>query len=269
MKKKIATLATMITLSMASFSAFALPTQKDVEQAIRAQNWTNAESMLLEVTKAKPNNAKAWYFLAQTEEKEGKFGSAQQDLHRAEQLDPSLNFASPGQVPLLEQRLQSELGMTQTQKISAPTYVPVHHNSETNLLTIFLLIFGFVCFIWFIFWIWRFIFTPTVVQRGNVTSYGGYGSTPVSGGGSTVIVNGGNSSTSLLETMIVADAIRESHHGYRDDDYSSRYDSAPSSNNWDSDTSSSSSSSVDLGGSSGGWDSGSSVDTGSSSDGDW
>lgn len=98
----------------------ALPSQKQVEDAIRAQNWTQAESMLGQVVAAKPNNAKAWYFLSETEEKLGKFSHARQDLSKAEALDPGLKFASPGAVPQMEQRLaREEAG---TSRAPAPSY---------------------------------------------------------------------------------------------------------------------------------------------------
>ena len=267
-------LAASALFAASALAVAALPSTKDVEAAMRAQNWQQAETMLLEVTNAKPTNAKAWYLLAQAEEKQGKFGSAQQDLLRAEKLDPSLSFASPGQVPALEQRLAGEIRTqapahapsAQTQSISHVQPAP----QDSGLGWVWALL-GFAFIALMIYWVWRMFTGPS-----RTVGYGGYGGgvAGVAGvGGSTVVVNN-NSGSNLLSTMILADAIRDGHHHehYRDDSYSS---SSPAQQSSDWDSGSSSSSPVDLGGSSGSWDSGtssssSSYDSGSSSsDSDW
>ena len=86
-------------------SAGSVPSVKQVEDAFREQNYAQAEALLNQVTEAKPNNAKAWYLLAQAEEKLGKYGQAKKDLSKAESLDASLKFSSPGAVPRMHQEL--------------------------------------------------------------------------------------------------------------------------------------------------------------------
>lgn len=51
-------------LSASAILAFAAPSPKAVEEAVRAGNWPQAESMLIEVTREKPDSARGWYFLA-------------------------------------------------------------------------------------------------------------------------------------------------------------------------------------------------------------
>lgn len=91
----------------------AIPTPKQVEEAIRTGNYKQAESMLKEILTAKPDSAKAWYWMAQTEEKMGKPAQAKQALNKAEKLDPSLKFASPGAVQNMHARLGDSQSVAQ------------------------------------------------------------------------------------------------------------------------------------------------------------
>jgi hypothetical protein len=99
--------AAMIML-MISFGALAGPNVKDVESAMRSQNWSGAEQMLSQVLQKKPNSAKAHYLMAQTHEQMGMKSLAAQDLERAKSSDPSMKFASPGAVSRMEKRLNSQ-----------------------------------------------------------------------------------------------------------------------------------------------------------------
>jgi hypothetical protein len=91
-----------------SFGALAGPNVKDVENAMRAKNWSGAEQMLNQVLAKKPNSAKAHYLLAQTHEQMGQRSLAAQDLERAKAADPSLKFASPNAVGKMEARLNGQ-----------------------------------------------------------------------------------------------------------------------------------------------------------------
>jgi predicted Zn-dependent protease len=75
-------------------SAFAAPAPAQVEEALRAQNWPAAEQLLRQVVAAMPNSAKAWHYLAQTEEKLGKHAEAREAQSRSERIDASLDFGS-------------------------------------------------------------------------------------------------------------------------------------------------------------------------------
>jgi tetratricopeptide (TPR) repeat protein len=108
--------------------AASTPTPRQIEDAIRAKNWTGAESMLDEVLRDKPDSAKAWYWMAQTQEKLNHQSKALQALGKAENLDPSLKFASPGAVADMRSRLgQSTMAQsrpTAPRPQSAPQAIP-------------------------------------------------------------------------------------------------------------------------------------------------
>jgi hypothetical protein len=266
-------------------SAFAAPAPAQVEEAIRAQNWPVAEQLLKQVVAEKPGSAKAWYYLAQTEEKLGKNSAALEDLRRSETIDHSLKFASPGEPAAMERRLNQAMAPRAVIVQPAPvnTHVARVDSGMSAFATFMLIMFAAFAVFGFGYLIYRLFFRPTIVVANSGAAYvpaGGYapaapmGYAPAYAPGSTVVVNGGHSSTDLLTTMIVADAISDHHHhnhGY-DRDYD--YDRAPSASYSSPSYSapaepSRSASSFDLGGgSSSSWDSGSSsssFDSGSSS----
>jgi hypothetical protein len=279
MKTLRSTLAAL-ALGLATLTAFAAPSPEAVQEAIRAQNWTQAQSMLTEVTRDKPNSAKAWYYLAQTEEKLGHPSAALADLQRAEKLQPDLKFASPGAVKTLEARLSPTVTQSYP-TTAAPTHVITAARHDSGMALFWILGIMLVCglSIWAIY---RLFLRPSTYISGNGVHVGnggvgmvggGYPGPGYAGGGSTVVVNNGNNGTGLLGTMLLADALSDHHHhdSYRDSNYSS-----PAASSWDNTPAASPSpSSFDLGGgSSSSWDSGSSssgFDGGGSSSGgsDW
>lgn len=276
MKNLRSTLAAL-ALGFASLASLAAaPSPEAVQEAIRAQNWTQAQTMLTEVTRDKPNSAKAWYYLAQTEEKLGHVSAAKADLARAETLQPDLKFASPGSVQSMELRLNQQLTVTKSYPTTAaPTHVispDSHSDGSMALFWVLGIILACSLAIW---GIYRIFFRPPVYLSGAQGSagYGGPGSIGNSGpvygpAGSTVVVNGGNNSSGLVEGMILGSMLSGHHHdSYRDQGYSSP---APAASSWDNTPSPSASpSSFDLGGgSSSSWgssSSSSSFDSGSSS----
>ena len=86
-----------LALVLAASFAWALPTPKDIEQAVNAGEYRQAETMLREVLKEKPNSPKAHYQLGEVLAREGRNGDARQALLEAQRLDPSLKFASDPQ----------------------------------------------------------------------------------------------------------------------------------------------------------------------------
>jgi hypothetical protein len=72
----------------------ALPTPKDIEAAVAAGQYTQAESMLREVLQDKPQSAKAHYELGQVLAHEHRYKEAQTELLKAKDIDPSLKFAT-------------------------------------------------------------------------------------------------------------------------------------------------------------------------------
>ncbi|NTV96660.1 MAG: tetratricopeptide repeat protein [Thiobacillus sp.] len=84
-----------VALLLALFSqlALALPTPKDINAAVAARQYSQAEAMLHEVIQAKPQSAKAYYELGQVLLLEGRRGDARQALQEAQRLEPDLKFA--------------------------------------------------------------------------------------------------------------------------------------------------------------------------------
>ena len=74
--------------------ALALPTPKDIEAAVAAGHYTQAETMLREVLLDKPQSAKAHYELGQVLAHEHRYKDAQAELQKAKDIDPSLKFAT-------------------------------------------------------------------------------------------------------------------------------------------------------------------------------
>ena len=94
--------------------AHATPSVKDVVAAIDSGNIHGADVMLQDVLTAYPNNARAHFIDAQVLGMEGRPGDGLEQLHAAEQLDPSLHFASASRVAKVEAKLNAELAQLQS-----------------------------------------------------------------------------------------------------------------------------------------------------------
>jgi hypothetical protein len=79
---------------LAASLALALPTPKDIDAAVAAGQYTQAETMLREVLQDKPQSAKAHYELGQVLAHEHRYKEAQTELQKAKDIDPSLKFAT-------------------------------------------------------------------------------------------------------------------------------------------------------------------------------
>lgn len=79
---------------LAASLALALPMPKDIEAAVAAGQYTQAETMLREVLQDKPQSAKAHYELGQVLAHEHRYKEAQTELQKAKDIDPSLKFAT-------------------------------------------------------------------------------------------------------------------------------------------------------------------------------
>jgi len=104
-----------LLLSLASVTAFALPTVEDVQHAVHRGDYTAAESMVREVLAAKPDNARAHYLLSELLAHEGKLNEARTQAATARQLDPSLRFTTPERF----RQFESELAGTPKAKSAA------------------------------------------------------------------------------------------------------------------------------------------------------
>jgi len=83
-----------VALVLAATLALALPTPKDIEAAVGAGHYTQAETMLREVLQDKPQSAKAHYELGQVLAHQQRYKDAQGELQKAKEIDPALKFAT-------------------------------------------------------------------------------------------------------------------------------------------------------------------------------
>jgi hypothetical protein len=83
-----------VTFVLGASIALAIPTPKDIEAAVAAGHYSQAENMLREVLQDKPQSAKAHYELGQVLAHEHRYKEAQTELEKAKDIDPSLKFAA-------------------------------------------------------------------------------------------------------------------------------------------------------------------------------
>lgn len=112
-------------LALSWAQAQALPSPKDIENAVDAGRYTQAEAMLKEVLHEKPSSAKAHYELGQVLAKEDHLGESRQELLEAQRLDPSLKFAkSPEKFKEILERVSAAETAAQT--------MPPHATNAVN-----------------------------------------------------------------------------------------------------------------------------------------
>jgi tetratricopeptide (TPR) repeat protein len=78
--------------------AWAVPSPKEVSDAVHAGNFVLAEQLLQQTLQDKPNSAMAHYELGQVLAKEKRHQDALTELTKAQQLDPALHFAKKPQL---------------------------------------------------------------------------------------------------------------------------------------------------------------------------
>ena len=105
--------------------AWALPTPQDIEAAVNSGKLAQAESMLREVIKEKPNSAKAHYELGQVLARETRYAEAQTELVRAKEIDPSMKFAQSADK-------YNEVFNKVTQQLTAPTSTAAPHQAAAS-----------------------------------------------------------------------------------------------------------------------------------------
>jgi len=102
-------LATLL-LSIATLTAYALPTVDDVQHAVHRGDYVAAESLVREVLAEKPQNAKAHYILAELLAHQGKIADAKSEVNTARTLDPEIHFTTPEKF----RQFESELGASRS-----------------------------------------------------------------------------------------------------------------------------------------------------------
>jgi tetratricopeptide (TPR) repeat protein len=115
---------TLAATLMACLSlSWALPSPKDIESALNAGHTAQAEGMLREVIKEKPDSAKAHYELGQVLAREARYDQALAELRQAQSIDPKLGFArSPEQF----ERIVAEVKELDAKRALAPSAPVVH-----------------------------------------------------------------------------------------------------------------------------------------------
>jgi hypothetical protein len=105
--------------------ALALPTPKDIESAVAAGHYTQAESMLREVLQDKPQSAKAHYELGQVLVHAHRYKEAQTELQKAKDIDPSLKFAtSPEKFNTVLAKVNDLAAAPTSSVVMAPSVAP-------------------------------------------------------------------------------------------------------------------------------------------------
>jgi hypothetical protein len=108
--------------------ALALPTPKDIEAAVTAGHYTQAETMLREVLQDKPQSAKAHYELGQVLAHEHRYKEAQTELQKAKDIDPSLKFAtSPDKFNAVYAKVNELAAAPSSSVVMEPSVVPGTH----------------------------------------------------------------------------------------------------------------------------------------------
>jgi uncharacterized protein len=202
-----ATLA--VGLGLASgLPAFAdsLPTVDQIYQAEQAGHMDQAQQMISQVLKERPNSAKAHFIQSEIFAKQGYFGQARAELSEAERLDAKEDFANPHAL----QELKAQLGVGEHR--SAGGQMVQYPRSESHFPWGFLLIAAVV--IGLLMMVFR---RRTYVQQypagGPGPGYGGapgagygpgYGSPPMGGGGMGSGIVGGLASGLAVGAGVVA-----------------------------------------------------------------
>jgi len=105
--KKLLT-ALVASLMLVCTAAFAVPTARQIEEAMTQGNWQKADAGLTEVLEAHPNNAHAHYLYAQVLDREGRYADALSHLRQAKSLDPQLKFTDPMRFASTEARIRAD-----------------------------------------------------------------------------------------------------------------------------------------------------------------
>ena len=115
-------------LVLSATLALALPTPKDIETAVAAGHYTQAETMLREVLQDKPQSAKAHYELGQVLAHEQRYKEAHTELQKAKDMDPSLKFASsPEKFNTVFAKVTDLAAAPSSSVVMSPSVVPGTH----------------------------------------------------------------------------------------------------------------------------------------------
>jgi hypothetical protein len=205
-----ATLSAGLCLASAlpAFADDALPSVDQIYQAEKAGHMDQAQQMITQVLKARPNSAKAHFIQSELFAKQGYLSQARSELNDAERLDASEDFAKPQAL----QELKAQLGAGEQSHRATSGQMVQTARSETRFpwgtLLIAAVVIGLLMMV--------FRRRSTVVQQypasggpgyGGAPGYGpgpGYGPPPMGGGGVGSGIVGGLASGLAVGAGVVA-----------------------------------------------------------------
>ena len=103
-----------LVLAVACAAAWALPTNQEVEAAVKEGKFTQAEAMMSAVVAAKPGSARAHYVFAEILAHNAEFTKAGTQAKKARELDPKISFTQPEKFEAFERMLVREQTQAQT-----------------------------------------------------------------------------------------------------------------------------------------------------------
>jgi hypothetical protein len=181
-----------------------LPTVDQIYQAEQAGHMDQAQQMISQVLKERPNSAKAHFVQAEIFAKQGYLAQARSELNDAERLDASEDFAKPHALQELKAQLGGGERRGTGQMVQYPTRSETHFPWGTVL--ILALVVGVLMML--------FRRRSTYVQQypaggsglgGTPGGYGpGYGPGPMGGGGVGSGIAGGLASGLAVGAGVVA-----------------------------------------------------------------
>ncbi len=128
MRKALAGLMFVLVSSV----AWALPSEQQVQDAVKQGNYTQAQSMMAEVVAEKPQSAKAHYVYAELLAHNGAFNKASEEAAKARELDPKIGFTDPEKFRSFEQTLQREQNQARPARTSAVATTPSYGTSTST-----------------------------------------------------------------------------------------------------------------------------------------
>ncbi|GGP18410.1 tetratricopeptide repeat protein [Silvimonas iriomotensis] len=146
-----------LIFAVATTLAFALPTEQDVQAAVKQGNFAQAQTMMAEVIAAKPDSAKAHYIYAEILAHNGQFADATNEALKAKTIDPQIHFTSPEKFRKFEAQLLNSAqpattagnSRAVTSQAVAPQPAPAERSSGFGWTGIILLVVaGFGILIW-------------------------------------------------------------------------------------------------------------------------
>ncbi len=86
--------------------AWAAPSEQQVQDAVKAGQFTQAQSMMADVVAEHPDSAKAHYVYAELLAHNGAYNKASEEASKAQQLDPKIAFTDPAKFSAFQRELQ-------------------------------------------------------------------------------------------------------------------------------------------------------------------